>query len=310
MPVAVNASADGDAGTNSDGVSGLDDTFGAILICTFLGFMLFGLTVHQSYQYFSMYWTDSRRLKVMVALLVYYYLITSFFQPDKLEYGTWSMRLTPVSAALVILIAQGFYLERVYRIGNPYRYFVYVIGVSMMGFAVVSTIEAWKEETFEQWESCAWMTSVAFAFAVATDVMLTGSLIVFLNRSRTGFRRTDSLLNILIVYTINTGLLTSALSVMCVIFAVAMPYNMIYTAVSIPTTKTYANSVLAVLNSRRSLKDSTLGTSHDFGSFGMSAAVDFAHASGAESMRGSVSIGQTVTKVRESTQRDLELLAQ
>ena len=90
-----------------------------------------------------------------------------------------------------------------------------------------------------------WLSAVPFGFILATDAILTGSLIYWLHRSRTGFQEyvpdhasitslyvgvrsskqscvsahgtrefgsTDSLLNVLIVYTINTGTPPSFLS--------------------------------------------------------------------------------------------------
>ncbi|KAJ8495511.1 hypothetical protein ONZ51_g1670 [Trametes cubensis] len=96
---------------------------------------------------------------------------------------------------------------------------------------------------FAEWAHYTWLSAVPFGFILATDAILTGSLIYWLHRSRTGFQEyvpdhasitslyvgvrsskqscvsahgarefgsTDSLLNVLIVYTINTGLLTSA----------------------------------------------------------------------------------------------------
>ncbi|KAI8970729.1 hypothetical protein BD414DRAFT_540745 [Trametes punicea] len=67
--------------------------------------------------------------------------------------------------------------------------------------------------------------------------------------------RTDTVLDTLILYTINTGLLTSVCSVLAFIFVIILPGNLIYAGISVAGTKLYAISVLAVLNSRRYISD-------------------------------------------------------
>ena len=47
------------------------------------------------------------------------------------------------------------------------------------------------------------------ALAAVSDVAIAVILIFLLQRSRTGFRRSDSVINRLILFSLNTGLLTS-----------------------------------------------------------------------------------------------------
>ncbi|KAI0685982.1 hypothetical protein C8T65DRAFT_678049 [Cerioporus squamosus] len=83
--------------------------------------------------------------------------------------------------------------------------------------------------------------------ATVADTILTIALIVVLQRSRTGMKGTDDLIDILIVYTFNTGLVTGVLSL---ILASAMPKNFIYLCFNIITARLYANTLLAAVNSR------------------------------------------------------------
>ncbi|KAM5544618.1 hypothetical protein V8D89_001516 [Ganoderma adspersum] len=88
---------------------------------------------------------------------------------------------------------------------------------------------------------------------MAIDLTLAGTLVVFLLRNRTGAERTDSMIQTLVVYTINTGLVTSVVGIVAFIFALIKPGNLVYFAMGIIVTKLYANSVLALLNTRRYL---------------------------------------------------------
>jgi len=80
-----------------------------------------------------------------------------------------------------------------------------------------------------------------------------------LAKSRTGFRRTDSLVNILLVYTINTGLLTGIVAMLCFILYAVMPDTYIFMAIFLNLSKLYLNALLATLNARSNLRDQMNG---------------------------------------------------
>ncbi|KAI0325099.1 hypothetical protein GY45DRAFT_1375029 [Cubamyces sp. BRFM 1775] len=265
----------------------LDNTFGAVLLGTCFGLILYGLTSHQTYRYFRLYPNDVPIIKALVIVLMsletfhtalcihmcYYYLTTNYFNPLALLSGVWSLRLLPVVTGTVIFVCHGFYARRVYLIGGLYRPLVVVIAGFMLGelaFVIAATTESFVQATFAAWERYTWLISAGFGCAVGADLVLTTSLILVLHRSRTGFKSTDSMIDILIIYTINTGLLTGIFSLLSLIFAVVEPSNLIYVALNMVSTRSYANSVLAVLNSRRSLVERRFAQL-DAGTFGMSA---------------------------------------
>ncbi|KAI0822121.1 hypothetical protein BC628DRAFT_698975 [Trametes gibbosa] len=247
----------------------LDDTFGALLIGCFVGFIQYGWTVNQCYTYFSAYPNDRRALKSLVATVLvletfhtilcmhicYYYLTTNYFNPAALEKAVWSINLLGVVTGAVILASQSFFLRRVWMIGQKFRPLVIVAGVLLVGefgFATAVTVDTFVHPTLHN-NNQAWMNCAGVGMAVLADTILTAALIFSLHRSRTGIRRTDSLIDLLIMYSINTGLVTGVTNMLSLVFALAMPDNLIYAAIVIVATKLYANSMLAVLNSRRSL---------------------------------------------------------
>ncbi|KAI1784893.1 hypothetical protein LXA43DRAFT_1100915 [Ganoderma leucocontextum] len=269
------------------GLPALDNTFGAILIGTFLGLMLYGLSLHQTYRYFRQYPRDTLLLKATIVCLVildavhsiacmhasYFYLVTNYFNPLALLSGVWSVQLLAPLTGLTVLVAQSFYARRVYLLGSGYVFVVIPVVLFMLGtlgFTVASSLEIYVQKTFVEFEHFTWLMSAAFGCSLATDIVLAAALIIFLTHSRTAFKRTNSALSVLIVYTVNTGLLTSALSLVSLTFGVSQPGNMIYIASNMLATKSYINAVLAVVNSRRSITESARETG-GFGTFGLSA---------------------------------------
>ncbi|EIW57916.1 uncharacterized protein TRAVEDRAFT_48939 [Trametes versicolor FP-101664 SS1] len=263
----------------------LDNTVGVVLLCTFLGCMLFGLTIHQTYRYFRLYPTDGWRLKTFVTVLFvldvfhtvltihmcHFYLINNYFNPARLVEGVWSIRMSVMQTGCVIVVSHCFYARRMYLLGGgrlwPIVFIITLLTVEF-GLCIAATVEAFVQVTFENYAKYAWVVCSALGTAVVVDVFVSAALIYYLHSSRTGFKRTDSLLDVLMVYAINTGLSTSIVSLAAALTAIIMPRNLVYSGLYIISSKLYANSLLAVLNSRRALVDRDM-EGFDTGSFGM-----------------------------------------
>jgi len=81
------------------------------------------------------------------------------------------------------------------------------------------------------------------------------SLCHYLRNSRPTFGRLGSVVNILIVYTINTGLVTVIDATAGLICFAVMPTNFVYVAFYLILSKLYLNAYLASLNARVSLRE-------------------------------------------------------
>ncbi|EJF56536.1 hypothetical protein DICSQDRAFT_174844 [Dichomitus squalens LYAD-421 SS1] len=246
-------------------VPALDNSFGAILIGTCIGLMMYGVSSNQMFRYFRIYSGDKVYLQGTVVCLFaldtfhsiacihasYHYLVTNHSQPQVLLVGVWSIRVLAPVTGVTVLGAQSFYARRVYRIGSGYALVVAPIVLCMLGtggFTTAASYEIFAQETFAKFEHYTWLMSGGFAFSLATDVLLSVTLIVFLMRSRTVFK--------------------SALSLASLVFGLSQPENMIYIAINMLATKSYVNAVLAVVNSRRSIVEFTRETG-GFGTFGL-----------------------------------------
>ncbi|OSC98515.1 hypothetical protein PYCCODRAFT_1470992 [Trametes coccinea BRFM310] len=228
----------------SDTQPHLDDTFGALLVGTFFGTMLYGLMFHQSYRYFRRYPGDLRVTKSFVAILLaletmhtvavthacYMYLVTNYSRPQALTHGIWSMDLLPLLTG------------------------------SSSSYLNASTVKAYVVSTFDEFNHFIWLDSAGCAVTVASDVLTTSVLITVLKQSRTGVKQTDYLLDRLVKYSINTGLLIGLFDTVSFVLSFFKGDSLIFTGIAIAGTKLYANSVLAVLNSRRSSTGATRGS--------------------------------------------------
>ncbi|KAI0636244.1 hypothetical protein C8Q77DRAFT_631030 [Trametes polyzona] len=209
-------------------IPALDNTYGALMLGTFLGLVLYGVILHQGYRYLHLRASkaDSTYTKCMVAFVLvietwhcaisthqaYYYLVSNYFSPAALFHGVWSVNLIPVSTGLIIAVIHSFFAHRLWMIDRRFRPYVVIIAILMLGelaLTIAESVQAFLQPDLVKFENSAtWMFDTSLGMAVLDDGMLTTLLTLALRRSRTGFRSTDSKLNILMKYTINTGLFT------------------------------------------------------------------------------------------------------
>ncbi|KAI0706403.1 hypothetical protein C8Q76DRAFT_157534 [Earliella scabrosa] len=102
-----------------------------------------------------------------------------------------------------------------------------------------------------------WLVCIRVGAATAADAILTSVLVYTLHKSRTGMKRTDSIINVLILYSVNTGLIISAANVLCLVCGLVLPQTLTYVVLDSVISSLYLNSVLASLNSRDALNSST-----------------------------------------------------
>lgn len=77
--------------------------------------------------------------------------------------------------------------------------------------------------TFSNIRDREWLGRASESLVVVSDFSIAGSLIFYLNRSRTGFKRTETMVNRLIIFTINTGLSTSVVATLTLLFVSNTP---------------------------------------------------------------------------------------
>ncbi|TBU31798.1 hypothetical protein BD311DRAFT_751622 [Dichomitus squalens] len=252
----------------------LDNSFGAVLVGNSVGLIIYGMTLLQCYRYFRLYPGDSYKMKVLVFAFMmletlhiietthtcYYYLVSNYCESAKLGIGVWSIRiLTPTNGAIVFM-AQMFYARRLHLLKSCNGVLV-IIMVSLsliaLGFTITAAVEGFLQVSFRAWRhvvvcrfsatkaplvieelySLQWIDVVAVAVNLMVDLMLSITLVLFLHRSRSGLRRSNSLVDLLVAYTVNTCVLVSVMNILVLTSIIAWPSTLIYVGISIPTAR-------------------------------------------------------------------------
>ncbi|KAH9172381.1 hypothetical protein EDB89DRAFT_921752 [Lactarius sanguifluus] len=142
--------------------------------------------------------------------------------------------------------------------------------------------------------------------SVVADILIAVSMCWFLYHKRTGFARTDSVIMTLMTYSVHSGLLTSVLTCAVLIsvrvsllyFVIFLCYDQFSTATSSmywqiffwPMGKVYANSLLAMLNSRDYVRERSSTDNKPDNAFGLSSIRIEKRSEGDKSRRPAVSV--------------------
>ncbi|KAF8069226.1 hypothetical protein FPV67DRAFT_1111484 [Lyophyllum atratum] len=253
-------------------------TEGPFLIGVMVSCALFGITCAQTAYYYRTYPGDHVYRKILVATLFvletahlflvseaahFFYVIAK--QPENLL-GMFLIRKSfAVSFGLTVIITslvQAFYGWRVYSISNLHKWRKFAVGLIALtsfvqfGFGVACdtllfvnpNLTSVHEPTIQA------LYSTQLAGAMACDLFISLSLVHFLNRSRSGFNSTENIIDRLIIYSVNVGLVTAAMSICTFVTFHTLLTSTMFTLFTEIISKIYVNSLLVTLNSRNSIK--------------------------------------------------------
>ncbi|KDR69438.1 hypothetical protein GALMADRAFT_920840 [Galerina marginata CBS 339.88] len=259
----------------------LENTIGAALLGTMGACILFGISLVQVYMYYTTYPKDWRFQKVIVATLtvfntghlvclihiVYYYAIEQVGNPAGLEGIVWSLRVQTIFNILIIVVVHGLYVHRIWRLGShfsriwPGFLFVLLAGATVIG--VFLMIDAFRLKYFTDMHEATWVLYAIFGTTTTMDFLIAASMCYYLNKSRSGFTRTNYLVLNIMRYVLISGALTSITSLSSIVTFAVMPNNLVFLGVSFFITKLYINSYVAMLNARNSIREESSSISVD-----------------------------------------------
>ncbi|KAK7686481.1 hypothetical protein QCA50_010077 [Cerrena zonata] len=259
-----------------DALEDVRNTLGATLIGTFLSAVLSGILSLQVAIYYQVYTVDFSRNRMMVGLLwildtihvsmafgaSWTYLITNRGNDAIADFIPWTIAVTVALTAIITFCTHCFFAQRVYTLGGRKLWLtgpILLLAFGRLFAALVSTSEMIRLRSYAAFvEQYGWIFTAGLSSAATVDILITVSLVIILQRSRTGYSTsTDHIIDSIALYTIETGMITCVTTIVSLICWVSMPNNLIFLALHFTISKLYANSVLATLNARRSLRKRT-----------------------------------------------------
>ncbi|KLO12346.1 hypothetical protein SCHPADRAFT_905150 [Schizopora paradoxa] len=249
----------------------LDNTMGALYVGVLLAMGLWGVSSLQMYYYFNRYSKDDYRLKLLVVLVwlldtahqalishtAYSYLITNYANPVYLGHIVRSLVVMVQFSAFICLAVQLFLVQRVWALSHRNIPVTVILLLLVTGEFISTTLYFARAIQFELFSELPEIFNISRSINIlgaASDVAIALTLIFLLQRSRTGFSRSETIITKLVIFTINTGLLTSGCAVMSLITITVFPNNFIYITFFVLISKLYTNTLFATLNARKSTR--------------------------------------------------------
>ncbi|KDQ53929.1 hypothetical protein JAAARDRAFT_38900 [Jaapia argillacea MUCL 33604] len=253
-------------------------TLGALLVGGLITYSLYGMTCTQTYVYYQRQRSQHDRISLRLLVLalwfldtfdtiinghlLYHYLVTNYLNPIALAFPVWSIILHVAVTSITDFVVRLMYARRILKLSKSYALSGVVVAVTLLDLVcgLIITVKAFRVGTWSQLHSISSLFYINFAAGTAGDAYVAAVLSYFLHQSRTGFQRTDSLINVLTMYTINTGLLTAIDAAAGMITYIVMPNNFVFIAFYLNLSKLYVNSYLASLNAREGLRERSFNT--------------------------------------------------
>ncbi|KAJ7683081.1 hypothetical protein B0H17DRAFT_43875 [Mycena rosella] len=244
----------------------LNGSLGATQIGAVLGTFLFGIETLQTYNYYGEFSRDSRTLKMTVALVwflelghtlsawhaLYSQTVTFYGQLQYISSPPRSEEMTILFAALLYTVVQAFFANRVRVLSGRWHIMLVACCLNLLRFfANMATLGLLlhysRVSILLEWR---WLVSTALGLGIVVDILITVAMCHFLSRLRSSDSKTRTMVETLILWTIESTILTSAASITQIILFLTRT-DLVWTCFYIIQAKLFSNSMLASLNGRR-----------------------------------------------------------
>ncbi|THU84086.1 hypothetical protein K435DRAFT_783940, partial [Dendrothele bispora CBS 962.96] len=195
---------------------------------------------------------------------VYHFLVLSYTKPQLLNEGDWF--------GVMCFLVQAFFLHVIRQLAKRTLRIILTGVVVCLSFPLFLRGERIHPQ-FQVWFHMQ-MMSTSFAYStmvpmlvlrIVPDTIISVSLCSILLDSRTGFKKTTKLINMLVVYAINRFVLTTMVVFVQLVLILVKPQNELAIVMDFVTAQLKFNSLLATLNARSHLRRMIDRTTNDSG---------------------------------------------
>ncbi|KIM76828.1 hypothetical protein PILCRDRAFT_826034 [Piloderma croceum F 1598] len=247
-------------------------SLGAIYLGNLAAAIFYGVTCVQTFTYYQLFERDRLTLKLavfflwildtlqmaMVSYTVYIYAVSDWNNPVDLGVPLWTFWAQVLITTISDFVIRCIYGTRIWILGNKNVYlttaivlstlFVVAITFTLVIKSLLITSDAYLNPSPR-------LLYLSLGSSAVADIIIASTLCVLLFRNRTHIRKTNSLLNTLILYTICTGMLTGLYTIVLIVVYASLPKHAIFSALFASFSKMYFNALLASLNARHKLRE-------------------------------------------------------
>ncbi|KAH8806546.1 hypothetical protein DL96DRAFT_624033 [Flagelloscypha sp. PMI_526] len=249
-----------------------DFTVGAILIGFALNMYLYGLVCYQYLAYKTVKFGDVIWLRSLVGVLfvidtyqtivefygVWYFAVENYTTPSVLGRVIWVTPLIGISTTISTFVFQGFLISRLFRFTSQFWLcsFLFLAAVAAFVLGVIDCTKAWLLVDVTKFSALIPLTIAWLAIEAGIDIIVAVILSRSLWRCKTGFTRTNTVINRCVRASIQSGLVSSVFAILNFLVFVLRSDTYLYAIFHWPLGRIYSNfPPLYVGRSQRSCSD-------------------------------------------------------
>ncbi|KAL5499298.1 hypothetical protein ACEPAH_1816 [Sanghuangporus vaninii] len=271
----------------------LSNTFGVVYWGFIIATALFGISVVQGYFFFlgnkdswklrlfvgdSLPWAykllplisiDQVALMLLLDLsttalsseALHYYLVVNFGNPLALLYMTKPYVAEYAITLIIIFLSQTFYMWQIYTVNRtvwiPLLITKIFLATCSLGGGIALTVELFKVDLLMGNLSDSTIMiclSLATSFTAACDIVSTAAMCYYLAFRRSAYKERNTLLKTLLFLAVNRGVLATVAQIGHLALFVAFPSRAYWMPFHLSLSKLHVNTLLAMLNSRTTLR--------------------------------------------------------
>ncbi|KAJ2913656.1 hypothetical protein MD484_g6756, partial [Candolleomyces efflorescens] len=247
-------------------------TFGALMLGGIAAILFCGITQAQVFLYFKLYPRDRIFIKILVLFIwmldtlhsafitaaLWDHLISHFGDSARIDHVPWSLALTIAITAVLTFSVHCFLIYRIHQLSGQKLYIAVPLGMmacARVSFACLTTAKLVQLRSLELFVTqFTWSFTTGLTISTVLDIFITVLLCYLLRSRQKQYSSMNRVLDALILYTFESGALTMAATLVCLITWLTMPENLIFMGLHFVISKFYANSLLTTLNTRANLK--------------------------------------------------------
>ncbi|GAA5875194.1 hypothetical protein JCM16303_005041 [Sporobolomyces ruberrimus] len=239
---------------------------GAVVSC-----FLTGVVSAQSFQYYVNFPNDRPMYKYCVLSIlildlthtaisvwtVWDWCVSNYGNLQHLAVSPWSFGAGQVLLGVIALICRTFYAYRVYIVSKRkllLPIIIMILSLASLGCALGAAITVFTKKYFSKFAEFTWGISTWLAIATVADAVITGSLVYYLAKSKSGgLHSTNSIINKLIELLVSTNGLTVLVGFITGLLFWTVDQSW-HIAANLSISKFYVSSLLVSLNARVELE--------------------------------------------------------
>ncbi|KAF8899415.1 hypothetical protein BD779DRAFT_1795845 [Infundibulicybe gibba] len=253
------------------------NVYGSLEICVMLSGILNGFLASQMISYFRNFRHDPTILKASIALIwaaniasfgcscwiLYTFTMTQHQAPlTEISIPTGSFSATIMLEIVVRCMTQGIYTYRMFKFSHQIWLLIPCCALALFEFGLAltwATSVASLRNTLliASWSSkFKWIVDALFTTGALLDLVITTSICYQLKQNRIlGLKRTKDLIDTIIRWTIQSGLITCVVAIVVLIVWAINPTSNLWLGISMCLTDCYAMMLMALMNGRMRLKN-------------------------------------------------------